>query len=442
MTYSRESTGGSGHFPVDVVGVDSQPASPASKTSPNGQIASERFTQELLKTLFLYSTFYSTWKSAWNQARTRYEPTSYNSPATNVAWLFSITLNCPGASFHELAESGTGLLLAHYYHVFHALMLNSLTERIGVVVLVAFVLAGIAGTIYLHLFDVSSLSGMTKEFISSLHAPGFAVVTALALFWARTRYNKRHAYLFAAALAFLLGLLSEVSQIAGPRDAGFSDLAANTIGIVAALGILALFDRDMRESLPGKAKTAVVATTAIATLLAVTPSTIYAYALTARYAGSPTLVSFDRFWEPLIYGPREASRLEHVLAPGTWDVREKRIVRLTANPDNRLLFRLEPVPDWTGYQYLVFTASSADDRSYNVSFVVRDTWRRSPYRDNAYIQPLLLTPQPQEFRIPIDAIRTGPVAAELDTSSVGMIYLFAPEPDGKEALLLSGFRLE
>ena len=70
-----------------------------------------------------------------------------------------------------------------------------------------------------HRFDPDRWSGLARDVFHSLHGPGFATLT-IALFWyLQARKRSSSNYFIAAATAFGTGILAEIVQIPGPREA-------------------------------------------------------------------------------------------------------------------------------------------------------------------------------------------------------------------------------
>lgn len=294
--------------------------------------------------------------------------------------------------------------------------------------------------IAVHIVDISTLSSVAIETIDSLHAPGFGLVALFLLLALRRRMPLRKAYVVAFAGSITLGIFAELAQAIGPRDSSFSDLVHDAVGAAGFLGAIAIYDARKHLSLRIRA----VAAIAVAALLvlSILPGLYFGGGLLARASAMPQLVDYDSLWLEPVLTPHSQNRLRIVERPEDWPAGPSHVVLANANPDNRLLYRLAPHTNWSQYTTLVFEASSATTKSYPVTLVIRDTFRRGPFWRNVFLQNLILGPDAQEFRIPLADIKSGPTDRELDLASIGNILLLADAPGGSESILVGQFRLE
>ena len=100
-----------------------------------------------------------------------------------------------------------------------------------------------------HRYLPSQISHLAHEAIRSLHGPGFGLVALLMMLLLRTVDRPVAGYVKAAAFAMVLAAASEAAQIPGPREAEVGDLLTDALGIIAFLGMAAILDRGIRQTI-------------------------------------------------------------------------------------------------------------------------------------------------------------------------------------------------
>ena len=160
----------------------------------------------------------------------------------------------------------------------------------------------IALVVLAHVHEPVMGSHLADHVLNSLHGPGFAFVSVAILLILRVLRTGLSNYLIAAMVAGFIGLVSEVVQIPGPRDASASDLLADLVGITAGLGCIAVFDRSIRQKAKRWHLVGLGTAATIATAVAFVPTVLYAYAAVSQWRAMPVILSFERFWERATYG--------------------------------------------------------------------------------------------------------------------------------------------
>lgn len=316
---------------------------------------------------------------------------------------------------------------------------NGRQLEFGIVTLVA-ILGALATIIVLHLFDVSKLSNLAIEAISSLHAPGFGLVSLTILIFARRHIQPALAYLLAFVGSSILGLAAETAQILGPRDAALSDLLQNLLGTASFLLIAGII--EFRPRMSGLRYVTAMGLGSLLALAAIVPSLYYGSGLLVRASTFPELVRYESVWRRQLLDPQSSSRLRIVDPPNSWSQDSGKVAIAIANDANRLLYRLEPYPDWDGYADLVFEASSGNNMPQSVLLVIRDTHDRRPFWTNVYTKRLELGQHATEFRVSIADVASAPEDGVLETSSIGNVFILADEKGGDESIIVGPMRLE
>ncbi|NIM02243.1 MAG: hypothetical protein GTN89_15980, partial [Acidobacteria bacterium] len=92
-------------------------------------------------------------------------------------------------------------------------------------------------------------SMLARTFNNLVHIPLFAVITTLLLVLARRslggRLSPATQYAAACGTGLFVGFLTELLQLVGPRDADFSDLILNGVGVVLAVTWWCTFDERL-----------------------------------------------------------------------------------------------------------------------------------------------------------------------------------------------------
>ena len=116
-------------------------------------------------------------------------------------------------------------------------MLKTHTKAFALLALVA------AFAIAAHLFEPIAWPPLGSNILHSLHGPGFALIALLILWYYQNQSRSNINYVLAATIAMGIGLIAEIAQIPGTRNAEAKDLFVDALGIFGALGIAASFDK-------------------------------------------------------------------------------------------------------------------------------------------------------------------------------------------------------
>jgi VanZ family protein len=283
-------------------------------------------------------------------------------------------------------------------------------------------------------------SHLLDKLIHSLHGPGFVGVALFVFAILRIYHRGVRNYWYAAAISMAVGLFAEASQIPGPRDAEVSDLFVDAIGIGAALGMLALFDRDMRHRLTTSARVVLVGGTCLALMFSLAPSTWYAYALVSQHQAMPALLTFEHTWEKSLHSNRGSGRIRQLDAPTDWPI-DGSVLQVTSSSRGGLLL-WRPYPDWSGFSALSFLAMSVDASTRDALIFIEDTGPEG--RDPAihYRTTFEIGPTPRRIRIPLDAIRATTEDRPFDIAHVNFVFLRLSERMRGAVVIFDDFRLE
>jgi len=310
------------------------------------------------------------------------------------------------------------------------------------IIVAALTIALLGAIAFAHLRDSELVSHLADAFVNSLHGPGFAFVAIFVLTVLRVYHRSLANYLYAAAIAMGIGVLSEAAQIPGPRDASALDLILDAIGIVGGLGSFAIFDRDLRSRLNDWFLPGLGTVTALALLATCVPTTFLGYAAISQHRAMPTLLSFDNFWEKAIYHQTWRRRPQLVQASSDWPKNSNVIAFAEEAGRSGLLIRLEPFPDWSEYSALSFVAASGNENDQEISLMVRDLAAEGERRGEIYLSQIRVDLVPKRYVVPLEELRENTNGQSLDLTRISSITLSAANPGSGTKLFFDDFRLD
>ena len=265
---------------------------------------------------------------------------------------------------------------------------------------------------------------------------------ALGVFWfLQSRGETYMNYVLAAGISMGIGLISEISQIPGPRDAQVKDLVVDAIGILGALGITASFDGRVRSVIKKPVRWLMSAVACVALTIACAPTLWYSYALVQQQRAFPVLLSFEQAWETATFDQTADRRPDVVDAPADWPARGDKVSRSTEDGRWGIFLSLHPVQDWRGYSQLSFVAAANSSR-FAMDIGVRELRPADQDKANRYYSNVWVKLEPQRFRITFEEIQSAMKNRPFDFSRVEAVVFSAASPGDKNELLLDDIRLE
>jgi hypothetical protein len=306
-------------------------------------------------------------------------------------------------------------------------------SRTNAILISAAVGVGLAIVILLHRHAPEGLSPLGAAAMGSLHGPGFAAIAIAVYIGLRRRLSGWSRIGAAFGLCAGIGILAELSQVPGPRNADLSDLMTNVAGIFAGLALVAAFDRqvDLGESPWPRRLIAIAATAALAYVVA--PTLWLTAAVATRKANVPVLLSFESPLESKLYDGMGTPAPVRVRAPAGWPSHGKLIGRGTASGRWGTMLAMAPYPDWRGYDAVSFVVASASAEPVGIEVMMRSNRKR-------YYRHFEAGPEPGRVRIEFDDILAKRPA--FDFSKVTSLVVSAAEPGEPYVVLFDDFRLE
>lgn len=287
-----------------------------------------------------------------------------------------------------------------------------------------------AGLLFVPLPIPPTYAGRTIE--NAGHTPLFMFVTLGVLYYLRSDFKVSGASLY--AWAFLIGLgsgfMSEVIQKPLNRDASWEDVGSDLVGVVLALALYALFDRQARLSRTMRAGVAVVvlacATVYLAPLVTMTRAYLH------RNGQFPVLADF-----------RSTAELSWIVGYGINRTFARDALEIEFQADEFPGVSLhEPVPDWSGFETLALDLENPDADPLVITVRVHDRGHGRYFNDR-YNRKFDLAPMERRtLRIPLDEIRRGPKERLMNLRQISDITVFRGTRAGSRHLRLYTVRLE
>lgn len=273
-------------------------------------------------------------------------------------------------------------------------------------------------------------AGRTVE--NAGHAPLFFFLTLGVIFAMRNhpRFPGVRVYALAGLIGAGAGFLSELIQKPLSRDASWEDVVADTIGVVCALALYALFDRRSKMRAWHRLGALAVAVSCIA--IFITPIVRMARAYVHRNAQFPVLADFhsriELYWTMSLGVNREI--VDNALE-----------VELVADEFPGVAFH-EPVPDWRRFRILVIDVENPEGKPLNLGVRVHDRHHTRAFNDRFNRRFKLEPFERRTLRIPLEDIRHGPKQRLMDMAHISDITLFRGGTTGSRRLRVYSMRLE
>jgi hypothetical protein len=251
--------------------------------------------------------------------------------------------------------------------------------------------------------------------------------------------------MLALAVAFGLGVLTELLQIPAGRDASFEDALHDTIGALAFLGIFAVIDarvRSVPQNAPIRFAAAVVGVVSLG--FAAAPVTRAAIKYQLRDERFPVLADFSQRYDRYFI-LQQSSEFSPMQMPAPWarskDESAMR-VRLLDGPYPGMHF-IEVPPDWSGYSTLAVDLTNPTPMNLQFVLRVHDAEHDNQPEDRFGKRFELPAGTRHVVRIPLHEIEAGPSTRSLDLHRIaGLIIFRASDSPPAGELYLSRVWLE
>ncbi|MDH3627920.1 MAG: hypothetical protein OEV00_01675 [Acidobacteriota bacterium] len=299
----------------------------------------------------------------------------------------------------------------------------------------------IAPLVFLHFTPMGRATTIGLELRNLGHIPLFACVTlALLQLLSRPDRSIRARYAWAIGISIFLGITSEALQIPLRRDADPQDLGRDVIGVALAV----LFSRWVWERTRKRRQGVLLFMLVTLVVIAVTAWPLYQAigAVQSRSRAFPTLFDFEHEWQRYY--------IDSVGTGVLWRESPKSWERPESSTAARIFFgnlRFPRVtfdelhPDWTEYDLLAFELFSEQPHAVKITLTIDDAKHDFQWADR-YNRRLHIAPGRNEIRIPLEEVRLGPGARELDLRSIVSMSLYFSNPHETRVLWIDDVRLE
>ena len=263
-----------------------------------------------------------------------------------------------------------------------------------------------------------------QELQNSLHSLLFFLFTLLVLQLLRRypplAYRSFRRYLFTGGLGLAIALGTETAQWLSGRGFGHADILRDMAGILLAIGLYTLLERNPHGSLliprPGLRSLLIVA---LCSLLCVAGYPLGKLMLDyhARNLAFPVVLDPGARWADSFIHYTDARRLSSACGPGMTGIE-----LLPAKFPGVSL--IEPYPDWRTYRQLSISLHSDYPEPFELVLRIHDRQHDHTYSDR-FNRVLNIKPGTNHFRLPLTEITHGPIGRAMQIEQIAGVILFA-----------------
>ena len=301
------------------------------------------------------------------------------------------------------------------------------------------ILALLACLVGLFVVDFAFPTRNFERFFNALHAPAFAVLTIALLQWSRKFLPRGKATALTILTALLVGLVGEILQVSGPRDADFLDLVNDGIGIATGICLASIFAIRAQAGRRTQFRLAILILLPLLTLT-LAPAAWYGHAAIAQQLAMPKLLSFDAWWESSLYRASGNARLQLEQAPPNWPKAATRLAKITSTGHAYPGIRIEPMANWENYETLTFYAASANHLEVPLTISIYHADTNRLYGD-WFDYAFAIGPAPELITIKLSDIRSASQSRDTTLQAVKEVVIFIGNTTGHEEFFLDEFQL-
>ena len=250
-------------------------------------------------------------------------------------------------------------------------------------------------------------------------------------------------YYYAFFISLALGVLTEILQIPGARDADPFDVLRDMVGILVFLSIWMVVDRKpdrLPKALIGIKRWLISGSLALLVIILI-PSLVKAYSAIYKLNEFPVICDFDSTWDQYFLKARNLT-FKRTKLPSDMIHFSDSVVGLIAPVKGEypsLIFS-NVKTDWTGFDTLSFTVYS--DIEQNIPLIIRinDKKHNNNY-DDRYNQQLIVEKGVNKYHILLTDVENAPRSRKMDMKNVKSIVVFFGNYEKSWVLYLDDFKL-
>jgi hypothetical protein len=241
----------------------------------------------------------------------------------------------------------------------------------------------------------------------------------------RDRFKNRMShYVLAFVVTVLIGTLSEIAQIPGPRNADALDVARDAAGAFCFLSVYTIWDGALEASWRwwGRwARPVVIAMVMAVLLVSWSPALAWVVAYYHRGAIFPVLNTFDSRFEGLFWTTRNAS-LERTMPPRGWSDADGLVGRVIFRPSNRSGFAINKVyVNWSGHKSLQLSVYLDSDTPTIFTVQIEDSHYSGANEDRLTFA-IEIQPGANVITVPLRSPTYLPSGRPLDVGRIERVY--------------------
>lgn len=296
-------------------------------------------------------------------------------------------------------------------------------------------------------FPFSSMMWSEIQNVGHIFVFGLLSIIILKLLNSILDLNKTvppYNYLYSLILALLLGIITEVLQIPGPRDADPMDVLRDLIGIVVFLAIFMAADKRLIKKAAwfnNKRRQLLVIGAAVILAVSLAPAAIKGYAIMYKIREFPTLCDFDSRWDELFIQTHKLNFKRVRLPSEMHSYTESYVGFISPKPSKYSSLELvDAKRNWTGFDTVSFVIYSDMGKDIPLNLRINDEAHNNMYNDR-FNQQLIIKKGINKFNISTDAIENAPRSRLMNMKQIESIIIFFYDYKDSCALYVDDIKL-
>ncbi len=305
-------------------------------------------------------------------------------------------------------------------------------RRVAAILVVALLAA-------ITLYQPSRTGLWLQSFYDWLHVPLFGLIATGLLFASPTGWHWSRKLLFASVATAVLGSATELVQLLVPaRNASYSDLANDLLGVAAFMGLVAAFGGTIPA--PRVLKAALLGVSAAMLAWSAAPLTNVTLAYWERHREAPSIAPLRSRKSRLFF------LLENTTVHYDGRTEHGRVLpkfQFSRERSSSVNFH-DPLPDWRGFDTLLIDIANAGPSEF--CFVLRVHDRKHLEGDqpgsDRFRREFCIAEGRHELSIDLADIAGAPADREMDLGRIEGIVIYRRKPGPGRRFALHDMRLE